>query len=139
MKRKAWNTNLRISLVLMVAATFGTTAWADGTHSTKFTVENNSGGIILVYTYNGKDTMCATPHKEYVIHNGGERTVKCHGEGTGKCKFRVYKGRSSFRTTTITDNVTCVAEESNSYGWDKADRGDTCTITGRSPGDYSCS
>ena len=131
MIRKAWNTNLRISLVLMVAATCGTTAWADGTHGATFTVKNQSAGTILVYTYNGDDPQCVVAHKEYVIDSGGDRTAKCHGNGTGRCKFKVFAG-PTIAGTRITETTTC-----ESYV-DKVNKGETCTITGRKLGDYSC-
>ena len=136
MIRKAWNTNLRISLVLMVAATFGTTAWADGTHGTTFKVKNQSGGKILVYTYNGADSACSVAHKEYVIDNGGERTAKCHGQGKQRCKFKVYAG-TALADTKITNTKTCDSVNPNSH-IDIVKKGETCTITGRHNGDYNC-
>lgn len=116
----------------MVAATFGTTAWADGTHGATFTVKNESGGKILVWTYNGNDTACVVAHKSYLIYNGGERTAKCHGNGTGRCHFKVFAGSSEFDGHEITNTFTC------DKLIDNAKKGETCTITGRKAGDYNC-
>ena len=149
MIRKAWNMNLRISLVLMVAATFGTTAWADGTHNATFTVKNQSGGKILVYTYNGDDSLCGVAHKEYVIDDGGERTAKCHGKGKQRCKFTVIKGTDILGDRITLLNTCKAALETGSTALDQASRripvgadivnkGETCTITGRLAGDYNC-
>ena len=134
MLRKAWNTNLRISLVLMVAATFGATAWADGTHGSTFTVKNDRGGKILVYTFKGDDSVCAVAHKEYVIGNGGERTAKCHGNGTHRCKFRVYA------SSTVSDHAITDREQHGGCGQHvvNVNKGETCTMTGRYSGDYNC-
>ena len=121
----------------MVAATFGTTAWADGTHGSTFTVKNQSGGKILVSTYNGDDSVCITKHKTYTIDNGGERTAKCHGNGTGRCKFNVVTPWTP--NTWITNKVTCGDPNSDDPGGtDKVHKGETCTITGRKTGDYDC-
>ena len=137
MIRKAWNTILRISLLLMVAATFGTAAWADGTHGSTFTVKNQSGGKILVYTYNGNDSVCEVAHKQYVIDSGGERTAKCHGKGTGRCKFLVFAG-STIANIVITEATTCLYSNLTEKFVDKIEKGAICTITGRYSGDYWC-
>ena len=127
------NTNLRIALVLMVTAMFGTTAWADGKHNVKFTIKNQTAGKILVYTYNGADPECVTGHKEYVIGKGGQRTAKCHGNGKGRCKFAVWAG------TSTTANKITKQTLRHCENVDQARKGETCKINGRKKGEYECS
>lgn len=136
MIRKTWNTNLRILLVLMLAATFATTTWADGKHGTKFTVKNESGGKIFVHTYSGDDSWCFSPHKDYKIGNGGKRTAKCHGHGTHRCKFTVWWVKYSETLKSITRSKTCKTRDGPNV--DMVKNGETCTITGRHTGDYNC-
>jgi hypothetical protein len=102
----------RVAALALALTVFlpGAAAIADGTHGVAVTVINKTGGKIEILTFNGKDGSETVPHKVYYAAAGGTRTVKAHGQGTGKIRIRVQrvgtpstlcKGDTTMGTETI--------------------------------------
>ena len=76
-------------IAVTVVLTWPLAAAADGTHGTSVKVVNYGCKNLHVYTYNGGDLVCAVRHKSYTAfgEDGEVKTVKCHGQGKGRCKL----------------------------------------------------
>ena len=77
--------------ILVIVITFWPLATAaSGTHNSTITVNNNGCKTMVVLTFNGNDKICAAHHKRYDIGKNQKGVkVKCHGNGTGRCKLNI--------------------------------------------------
>lgn len=58
---------------------------ADGTHGARANVVNKSDTKIILYVFNGGDTVRQVPHKTYTVNVDENQRIKCHGNGKGRC------------------------------------------------------
>jgi hypothetical protein len=83
--------DMRLASFILALVFFSPAAMADGTHNVAVTVVNKTGGKIEILTYNGKDGSETVPHKVYYAAASGTRTVKAHGQGTGKIRISIQQ------------------------------------------------
>ena len=91
---------LPVAFVLLLSLTgFVATASA----KVKVKIKNCTSSRIRVCVYNGKDgsAIASTGLKMRYVNANGTLTVKCDGQGAGKCNFRVgyVKGTSQCSST----------------------------------------
>jgi hypothetical protein len=107
----------------------GAAAIADGTHGVAVTVINKTGGKIEILAYNGKDGSETVPHKVYYAAAGGTRTVKAHGQGTGKIRIRVrHAGKANTHCRGDTTMGTETIQSGKIGGNNKYPDGSTVTV-----------
>jgi hypothetical protein len=125
-RRKA---DMRFAYFILAMVLFSSAAMADGTHGVAVTVVNKTGGKIEILTYNGKDGSETVPHKVYYAEAGGTRTVKAHGQGTGKIRMSIQHGGKPSTTCWGVTTVDGEKIQSGDIGHNNKKYPDGSTVT----------
>lgn len=81
-----------MALVFIASASLLFTSTADA--NPRFTVQNDTGGKVEVYIYNGDDHYCEYEDKIKTVSGGKSKTFGCNGNGKGRCKIRLKMNNS---------------------------------------------
>lgn len=86
--------------------------------SPRFTVGNKSDSKLKIQIYNGDDGNCTEPLKTKSASSGETDAYGCQGNGKGRCKIEIYKGRSKICKSlhnTCSDGAIIMKDDSIIY------------------------